>query len=360
LCEHIIDEYRLDTLVIFPDKKELVEKGETSVPTNDFGRMINLEGNFYVFSIPFTGDSNLFYRKASTFTYSPKPCGTIKGNELHLRLTSTDYNAEELKKSLDREIDRIQQYIGWINNDIVRFNNSLKPIVERKVKERKEKLLKDQGLVASLGIPIRQRKDAPKTYITPVIRKKIHIPKPKASSTPYKPEPELALNIYEQILKTLRNMVLVMERSPHAFSEMCEEDLRTHFLVQLNALYEGQATGETFNYEGKTDILIRIDGKNIFIAECKFWDGPKVLQKTIDQLLGYLSWRDTKVAILIFNRNKELSRVLAQIPDAVQTHPNYKKNFEQKEETEFRFILKSKIDDSRELISTILVFDIPK
>lgn len=70
-------------------------------------------------------------------------------------------------------------------------------------------------------------------------------------------------------------MVLVMERSPHAFAKMGEEDLRTHFLVQLNGLYEGQATGETFNFEGKTDILIRVEGKNIFIAECKFWTGPK-------------------------------------------------------------------------------------
>ena len=68
---------------------------------------------------------------------------------------------------------------------------------------------------------------------------------------------------------------MVMERSPSAFESMGEEDLRTHFLVQLNGHYEGQATGETFNYEGKTDILIRTEGRNIFIAECKYWGGPK-------------------------------------------------------------------------------------
>jgi hypothetical protein len=37
--------------------------------------------------------------------------------------------------------------------------------------------------------------------------------------------------------------------------------------VQLNRHFEGAATGETFNHRGKTDILIRVDGKNIFIAE---------------------------------------------------------------------------------------------
>ena len=50
-------------------------------------------------------------------------------------------------------------------------------------------------------------------------------------------------------------MVAVMEWSPRAFVGMGEEDLRQHFLVQLNGAYEGQATGETFNFEGKTDIL---------------------------------------------------------------------------------------------------------
>ena len=43
---------------------------------------------------------------------------------------------------------------------------------------------------------------------------------------------------------------------------------------------EGQATGETFNAAGKTDILLRIDGKNVFIGECKFWKGPKAFRNS--------------------------------------------------------------------------------
>jgi hypothetical protein len=31
--------------------------------------------------------------------------------------------------------------------------------------------------------------------------------------------------------------------------------------------FKGQATGETFNFQGKTDILIRVEGKNVSIAE---------------------------------------------------------------------------------------------
>lgn len=98
--------------------------------------------------------------------------------------------------------------------------------------------------------------------------------------------------------------------------------MRFLFLVPLNGHYEGAATGETFNYDGETDILIRVDGRNIFIAECKFWNGPKKLIDTINQLLGYMAWRDTKTAIILFNKNKSFSEVLEKIAATAAQHPN--------------------------------------
>ena len=163
---------------------------------------------------------------------------------------------------------------------------------------------------------------------------------------------------YEHILSVLSNMVAVMERSPRAFKNMDEEDLRTHFLVQLNGQYEGQATGETFNYEGRTDILIRVNDRNIFIAECKFWTGPAGLTKALDQLLGYTAWRDTKTALLVFNRNKKMSMVLEKVTETVRDHPNYKAE-QTSSETKFRYVFGHRDDTNREITVAILVFDIP-
>lgn len=154
-------------------------------------------------------------------------------------------------------------------------------------------------------------------------------------------------------------MVMVMERSPQAFKTMREEDLRQHFLVQLNGQYEGQATGETFNFNGKTDIIIRTNGKNIFIAECKFWNGPSGIGKAIDQLLRYASWRDTKTALLVFNREGAFSNVLKKLPEAVESHPNFKKTCQYSSETGFQYILGHRDDPNRELTLTVLAFEIP-
>jgi hypothetical protein len=150
-----------------------------------------------------------------------------------------------------------------------------------------------------------------------------------------------------------------MERSPSAFKSIDEESLRSHFLVQLNGHYEGQATGETFNYSGKTDILLRVDGRNIFIGECKYWGGPKKLLETLDQLLSYASWRDTKVALVIFNRNRNFSAVLEAILPTVQGHQNFKRLLPIEGETRFRFVMSHRNDPAREMIITTLVFDVP-
>jgi DNA-binding response OmpR family regulator len=170
----------------------------------------------------------------------------------------------------------------------------------------------------------------------------------------------LSITEYDHILQIVHNMGEVMERSPNAFKEMGEEDLRQHFLVQLNGQFAGRATGETFNYTGKTDILIRVNGKNIFIAECKFWTGPKGFASTIDQLLGYINWRDTKTAILLFNRNRNFSYVLSKIPDLVKSHPCFKRQIGVAEETVFRYVFKRPDDPQREFRLAILAFDIPR
>jgi len=154
-------------------------------------------------------------------------------------------------------------------------------------------------------------------------------------------------------------MATVVERSPQRLGVLSEETLRDIFLIMLNGHYEGGATGETFNVSGKTDILIRAGNKNIFIAECKFWDGAKVLQETVDQLLRYISWRDTKTAIVVFNRNKNFTGVLQQIPEIIQTHANYKKRLETSGESRSRYVLHHPNDLNREIILTVLAFDVP-
>jgi len=102
------------------------------------------------------------------------------------------------------------------------------------------------------------------------------------------------MQLYESILQDVFSMAVMMERSPTVFRHMEEEDLRNILICMLNTNYRGEVAGEVFNYTGKSDILIRKDDKSVFIAECLIWRGQQYLSGKIDQLLGYLTWRDTK------------------------------------------------------------------
>jgi len=271
-------------------------------------------------------------------------------------MTTPDESA--LRSAFDRDLSEIRKWLEWIERDVKPFNQTVRGKAHQKIETRRNKLLSDHGIVANLGFPLRQRDDTPQTYNAPEVRRKAIPPLPKSTS-PFVPEPTLNMQEYEHILTVISNMVAVMERSPKAFHQMGEEDIRQHFLVQLNGQYEGQATGETFNYGGKTDILIRVEGKNIFIAECKFWHGPASLTDAVNQLLGYTSWRDTKTALLVFNREKSFTTVISKIPEVTKEHPNFKREIEFNSETGFRFILSHRDDPNRELILTILAFEIP-
>jgi hypothetical protein len=279
---------------------------------------------------------------------------------LILRIQGTDLKADKVRAEIDRTISEINSYLNILKENAKGLNDQLRNIANGSIDRRREKLLSNQNLVASLGFPLKERSDSLKTYAAPTVRRKIRETLPPASTAPFSPEPALSRDDYEHILSVIQNMAQVMERSPSAFATIDEESLRSHFLVQLNGHYEGQATGETFNYEGKTDILIRAQGKNIFIAECKYWGGPKKLTETIDQLLGYSSWRDTKVAVIIFNRNKNLSKVLESIPQTVELHPCYKRFIGIMSETNFRYIFSHRDDQNREMILSLLVFDVPE
>jgi hypothetical protein len=55
-------------------------------------------------------------------------------------------------------------------------------------------------------------------------------------------------------------------------------------------------TSTNTNGRGETDLLVRHQGLNAFIGECKFWDGPRKFSGAIGQFLSYTVWRDNKAA----------------------------------------------------------------
>ena len=139
-----------------------------------------------------------------------------------------------------------------------------------------------------------------------------------------------------------------------------EESLRHILIHAVNAKYKNVAEAEAYNKGGKTDILVRINGEKILIAECKIWHGEDGLAKALDQLLQrYVTWRDTKLALLIFSRNQKFSDVVQKIPPEIKQHQYFvREGNSDSEKAWFRFVVWHPDDRDRELTLTILAFNI--
>ena len=364
LADYFYDTYRVDPPALQSDYIS-VETGDAKIDVSqrlDYGVFppigpAYVDGIYFRFHIPFTGTRILFDYLPRRFT-SSVPMATVRESEVIVEFHGTDAASDKFKESFDAVHLSIQRYLGWVCEEAQEFNESLKGNARGHIDQRRQRLIRARKLGESFGFKLRKRDDAPETYSVPVKRRVLSMPSP--GDTLWMPDPTLELEEYNNILAIITNMAQVMERSPSAFRNLSEENLRDHFLVQLNGQYQGSATGETFNYQGKTDILIRHEGKNIFVAECKFWGGQAALVEAIDQLLGYTTWRDTKTALLVFNKDRQLTTVLKAIEQSVPEHSSFKRNDDYAGETAFRYILGHPDDPDREIILTILVFEVPR
>lgn len=305
------------------------------------------------FEVPITGDRDLLALQPPTRTRLL--AGEVRGAVLTFEWTERSPDPDKLKQQFERQLGLAEGNVSSLTTSIKTYNSEVATLIPKLLAERRTKVEQDLTATNRLGYKLKSRPDAPSLIAAPV-RKVVGRPVPKAGSPA---EPGLEMEPYEDILRTCGSMSVTMERSPNMFAEMEEEEIRNLFLVALNAQFEGAATGETFNHQGKTDILIRVEDRNIFIAECKFWGGRKAFLAAVDQILGYLSWRDLKASILVFFRGRKFTKMLETASDAIPEHPNFVRRLEYANESGFRCVLRQRDDPDRELTLTVLAFHVP-
>ena len=220
--------------------------------------------------------------------------------------------------------------------------------------------MRRRGLAGALGFPLAKRPDAPRPV--PLKRRRVSVRGRPSSSDQYRDEPALSDAQYEEAVAVVRSTLLAMERSPSVASSKTEEELRDQILVQLNGTFQGAATGETFVQAGKTDILVRVEDRHVFVAECKWWDGPKACSEAIDQLLSYLPWRDEKAALLLFVDRKDATAAIGVADKAIRDHPAFKRAGSSMDESLSRrnYVLGHPYDSAREIKLAALFAVLPR
>lgn len=367
LEQYFLDKVLMKPLVLHEDQRYIKNQTGTQIDvSHDFRRAVFpgeravVKGTRVDIAIPFEGDPMLWRIRPSTFSMGGYPEIDIRNNEVVFSVSFPDDSAEpdKLRSDIERLTKSLADAVAYLKRDVDNHNNSA-PNRIRQALARKTTLAQSVvGAVTALGIPIKKR-DIQPTFTIPAKRRESPAKRPAVATGKYEPEPVLDEREYQHILEVLKSMSLVIERNPSSFASLDEEAIRDHFLLQLNGHYEGSATGETFNASGKTDILIRVGNRNVFIAECKFWRGPKAFDEAIDQLLDYLTWRDSKCALLVFNKTKDSSAVRKKMHEVMESRSQYRKTVFHQPDGDSRYVLIKDSDPGREISVTTQLYDIP-
>lgn len=274
--------------------------------------------------------SEVLELQPSGFTHNPPPMQYYNG------YISTKAPADHI--DVQKRINDVIQEVKWRNDDIQRHNKELKgkigSIIASKIKQIKnEEAILDE-ISKKVSIPLRQKAEPSSVIPTPLKVKKtikpIMQPEPKQQI-----EYQLERKQFNAILELIDNCCRMFERTPITFSKLEEEDLRNVILSSLNGVFEGAAVGEAFSKLGKTDIYLQIEKGQVFIAECKYWRGPKTIEESVKQILNYLTWRNSFGVVILFSLNKGFSGIIDTLSKKVSDLRSYVRGLEKIADTHF-------------------------
>lgn len=371
VVDHLASEMEVEPLVLHEDAM-VMEQQETKIDVsswrerNPFGDSgpIFVAGVQVTVSIPFTGDAVLWKMRPNQWQ-SVFPRGQIRAPGRdgigHLNVVfskPSNEPAESFKRDLDEHLRGVRFYVDSQRRQVEQHNSALPNAIRQAVQDRRARLQAQEGITKVLNIPLKPREGAPE--IRPIaVRRKLTRPLPPAPKAGYTPEPGISDEDYEHIISVIRHEGRTFEATPATFSVHDEEQLRDIVLAHLNGHYQGDATGETFRRAGKTDVRIEDSNRAAFVAECKVWRGAKELNDAVVQLLGYLTWRDCKAAIVIFNKhNAKFSELLQKVPEILAAHPHYRRSLSSPGIGEWRFVFTSMEDEAREVVVHVLLFNL--
>ena len=353
---------------VYYDTERLSSEGQfEKAETYDRQYYYNLPPTYTVYKFclkyKFSGDIDVLRVKPECFRWSTLyraiPIEVI-GDDLYIKFTTSELDTNKIRKLIG-EIKSI--VFGNLDNNggakwhINLFNERLpkeiKKIFERvkAEKERENSVLKELGVINHFS----------KQIEVPIIKKITPIPFLLESSSD---KIAYCLNdvIYKDIIKKIYELCKEFEQHNSLYRGKHEEDLRDLIIPTLNVVFKGtNSTGETFNKAGKTDIITKApDGSNIFIAECKVWYGEKELSKAIDQLLGYITWRDTRTAIILFVKKNGIIDIVKKAKNTMTQHSCYICYNGQTNDSSFSYTFHLKEDSTCQFVLELMIFHYPE
>jgi hypothetical protein len=346
-----------------------IEIGETEIYGRDLPRTFDISNpnekfkrKVVVYHIPMNGNIGLL-RFSPTNRYSISGMNgklTIRNNTLDVSFIDIYNQPEKIDSDFERTKNAIAGKLNAVKGEYDNFHKELPKFIDGEIKKRIQKINHTNDYKSKFKYPIK-KKNIPAAFESPrIVKKKKITPKPVGASNTVTNQRFITDEDYMHILGLLQDCGNNWEHFPELYKGKGEEALRDQLIFVLAPNIEGVVAGEAYNKKGKTDISIKHESTNLFIGECKIWKGPKGFLETIDQILGYLTWRDSKAAIMMFVPNQEISAVRKATEESAKSHPNFVRILDVINEgwTNYRFHIEN--DPGTYITLAVQLYHLPK
>lgn len=333
ITEYLFTRYEIEPINLFFDNWSSQDYKDKKIIPTPFDVISNSSTYEYIATmvkiiIPYEGDSKLFQTYPSSQTSSKYEI-QINNTEISFFVEWKENNENYSNDKINEIKDYLKYYIDNIKKEVDSYNNNLKSYIKNIFNNKKEKTKTIKTSLKNLIVPLRkiEDKDNNTFSVSPIKKKeKISIKLPEIKNN-FNLDPIISEDLYLQILSVIYEFGKRMEEYPNIYCNKNEETIRDYILLILSLNFKVSVMAEAFNRNGKTDILLKYNNENIFIAECKIWHGKKQFFSAINQLQSYLTWRDTKSALIIFVKDKNISSIIEKINSTIIEHPQFIKKY---------------------------------
>lgn len=372
LIDHFHSKFSIEPLTLYPDRAER-SMTETMYETRDSftydiprGSSIQVPGVAVTVKVPYTGDPVLFRLRPSMFSMNPPRGDVVQSDKsgvghvvFSFAFNQHGLDPQGITADTNRAVNGTVTLAGNQKAQLEQFHRELRSTIGDALAQRRARLGGIQALAKALDIPVVQRPGMPTFTAIPVLKKVVKEPPPVADAKQAHGF-SITQEAYANILRAIRAQGRTFEKAPNTFNRFDEEQLRDMLLANLNTHFQGGATGETFRAKGKTDICIEQENRAAFVGECKVWRGPKEVAEGLRQLLGYLTWRDCKTALVIFNKDRaNFGEIFQKAPTVLREVRDLFISEQRVDEPgEWQMSFKALSDPGRVVVVRLMIYDI--
>lgn len=118
-------------------------------------RSFMIPGEKVTVSVPYTGETDFFRVRPSSFTLNP-PRARLTRDAIHFDYAGTQVDVDNAKREYETTKSEITRNLSLLASDLVRFDQTVSPALKQILQEKRERMNKGESALAAFGLPIKQ------------------------------------------------------------------------------------------------------------------------------------------------------------------------------------------------------------